>query len=145
MVYARIVCLSHCMKTGLYDLLMKIRILFFQAVYDANKFAKLVRKRDRLRNWLDYNQLKFERHPDKRPTGKVTCENSDGLACQIVDLCIFICEAIQTTVGVKLFNAIYANHACCISGSLDTNMCSIYVCCQTEFYSSFCCITMQML
>uniref|UniRef100_A0A6M2E7H1 CSC1/OSCA1-like 7TM region domain-containing protein n=1 Tax=Populus davidiana TaxID=266767 RepID=A0A6M2E7H1_9ROSI len=41
-----------------------------QAVYNANKFAKLVRKRDRLRNWLDYNQLKFERHPDKRPTRK---------------------------------------------------------------------------
>ncbi|XP_061952803.1 CSC1-like protein At1g32090 [Populus nigra] len=41
-----------------------------QAVYNANKFAKLVRKRDRLQNWLDYNQLKFERHPDKRPTRK---------------------------------------------------------------------------
>eukprot|EP00257_Ricinus_communis_P016805 XP_015575088.1 CSC1-like protein At1g32090 [Ricinus communis] len=44
--------------------------LCHQAVYNANKFAKLVRKRDRLRNWLDYNQLKFERHPDKRPTRK---------------------------------------------------------------------------
>ncbi|XP_050211142.1 CSC1-like protein At1g32090 [Mercurialis annua] len=44
--------------------------LCHQAVYNANKFAKLVRKRDRLRNWLEYNQLKFERHPDKRPTGK---------------------------------------------------------------------------
>ncbi|XP_065878543.1 CSC1-like protein At1g32090 [Euphorbia lathyris] len=42
-----------------------------QAVYNANKFAKLVRKRDRLQNWLDYNQLKFERHPDKRPTRKI--------------------------------------------------------------------------
>ncbi|KAK6929070.1 CSC1/OSCA1-like, N-terminal transmembrane domain [Dillenia turbinata] len=42
-----------------------------QAVYNANKFAKLVRKRDRLQNWLDYNQLKFERHPDKRPTSKL--------------------------------------------------------------------------
>ncbi|WCJ29042.1 ERD (early-responsive to dehydration stress) family protein [Euphorbia peplus] len=41
-----------------------------QAVYNANKFAKLARKRDRLQNWLDYNQLKFERHPDKRPTRK---------------------------------------------------------------------------
>ncbi|KAG6780836.1 hypothetical protein POTOM_013715 [Populus tomentosa] len=41
-----------------------------QAVYNASKFAKLVRKRERLRNWLDYNQLKFERHPDKRPTRK---------------------------------------------------------------------------
>ncbi|KAL2236748.1 CSC1-like protein At1g32090 [Sesamum indicum] len=46
------------------------RYLCHQAVYDANKFAKLVRKRNRLQNWLDYNQLKFERHPDKRPTRK---------------------------------------------------------------------------
>ncbi|KAK8502185.1 hypothetical protein V6N11_057979 [Hibiscus sabdariffa] len=44
--------------------------LCHQPVYDANKFAKLVRKRDRLQNWLDYNQLKFERHPEKRPTKK---------------------------------------------------------------------------
>lgn len=45
--------------------------LCHQAVYNANKFAKLVRKRDRLQNWLDYNQLKFERHPNKRrPTSK---------------------------------------------------------------------------
>lgn len=44
--------------------------LCHQAVYDASKFAKLVRRRNRLQNWLDYNQLKFERHPDKRPTGR---------------------------------------------------------------------------
>ncbi|KAJ7942587.1 calcium permeable stress-gated cation channel 1 [Quillaja saponaria] len=41
-----------------------------QAVYNANKFAKLVRRRDRLQNWLDYYQLKFERQPEKRPTVK---------------------------------------------------------------------------
>ncbi|PIA58791.1 hypothetical protein AQUCO_00500611v1 [Aquilegia coerulea] len=41
-----------------------------QAVYNANKFARLIRQRERLHNWLDYNQLKFERHPDKRPTTK---------------------------------------------------------------------------
>lgn len=45
--------------------------LCHQAVYNANKFAKLVRKRERLQNWLDYNQLKFERHPEKKPTTKV--------------------------------------------------------------------------
>ncbi|KAJ4953008.1 hypothetical protein NE237_029840 [Protea cynaroides] len=44
--------------------------LSHQAVYNANKFARLVRQRERLQNWLDYNQLKFERHPDKRPTRK---------------------------------------------------------------------------
>ncbi|XP_010920040.3 CSC1-like protein At1g32090 [Elaeis guineensis] len=41
-----------------------------QAVYNANKFAKLVRQKERLQNWLDYNMLKFERHPGKRPTRK---------------------------------------------------------------------------
>ncbi|XP_052211251.1 CSC1-like protein At1g32090 isoform X1 [Diospyros lotus] len=44
--------------------------LCHQAVYNANKFAKLVRKRERLQNWLDYSQLKFERHQEKRPTQK---------------------------------------------------------------------------
>lgn len=44
--------------------------LCHQAVYNANKFAQLVRKRERLQNWLDYNQLKFERNPEKKPTSK---------------------------------------------------------------------------
>ncbi|OIV96794.1 hypothetical protein TanjilG_18254 [Lupinus angustifolius] len=42
-----------------------------QAVYNANKFARLVRKRNGLQNWLDYYQLKSERHPDKKPTVKL--------------------------------------------------------------------------
>ncbi|KAG5013644.1 hypothetical protein JHK86_025905 [Glycine max] len=41
-----------------------------QAVYNANKFAKFAKRRERLQNWLDYYQLKFERHPDRRPTVK---------------------------------------------------------------------------
>lgn len=45
--------------------------LCHQAVYNANKFAKLVRRRGRLQNWLDYYQLKFERNPEKRPLTKV--------------------------------------------------------------------------
>ncbi|XVF52091.1 hypothetical protein PTKIN_Ptkin04bG0237100 [Pterospermum kingtungense] len=57
--------LDHFFKTNHPD-----HYLCHQAVYNANKFAKLVRKRDRLQNWLDYNQLKFERNPDKRPTTK---------------------------------------------------------------------------
>ncbi|XP_077247363.1 hyperosmolality-gated Ca2+ permeable channel 1.8-like isoform X1 [Tasmannia lanceolata] len=42
-----------------------------QAVYNANEFAKLVRQKERLQNWLDYNQLKLERNPEKRPTTKI--------------------------------------------------------------------------
>ncbi|ONK71592.1 uncharacterized protein A4U43_C04F10280 [Asparagus officinalis] len=44
-----------------------------QAVYNANKFAKLVKKKKKLKNWLDYYCLKFERNPDKRPTIKKRC------------------------------------------------------------------------
>ncbi|GAB2258367.1 hypothetical protein Droror1_Dr00014527 [Drosera rotundifolia] len=44
--------------------------LFRQAVYNANKFAGLVKKRNRIQNWLDYNLIKFQKHPDKRPTRK---------------------------------------------------------------------------
>ncbi|PKA53010.1 DNA-directed RNA polymerase III subunit RPC2 [Apostasia shenzhenica] len=39
-----------------------------QVVYNANRYAKLVRQKEKLQNWLDYNQLKFERHPHKRPS-----------------------------------------------------------------------------
>ncbi|KAJ3681651.1 hypothetical protein LUZ60_014224 [Juncus effusus] len=41
-----------------------------QPVYNANKFIKLISRRDRLQNWLDYYQKKYERHPEKRPTTK---------------------------------------------------------------------------
>ncbi|XP_010518924.1 PREDICTED: CSC1-like protein At1g32090 [Tarenaya hassleriana] len=44
--------------------------LCHQAVYNANKYAKLVRKRERLQSWLDYNLLKYQRHPEKRPARK---------------------------------------------------------------------------
>ncbi|KAD4385010.1 hypothetical protein E3N88_25178 [Mikania micrantha] len=44
--------------------------LCHQIVYNANKYARAVRKRQKLQNSLDYNQLKFERHPEKRPTRK---------------------------------------------------------------------------
>ncbi|KAG8375158.1 hypothetical protein BUALT_Bualt10G0071300 [Buddleja alternifolia] len=66
--------------------------LCHQAVYDANKFAKLVRKRNRLQNWLDYNQLKFERHPNKRPA-----RNSGflGLCGKRVDSIDFYKEQIE--------------------------------------------------
>ncbi|KAA3460354.1 CSC1-like protein isoform X1 [Gossypium australe] len=58
--------LDHFFKTNHPD-----TYLCHQAVYNANKFASLVRKRDRLQNWLDYNQLKLERNPEKRPTKKI--------------------------------------------------------------------------
>lgn len=59
--------------------------LCHQAVYNAKKFARLVRQRNRLQNWLDYNQLKFERHPDKRPTRKRGCLGLWGKRVDSID------------------------------------------------------------
>lgn len=59
--------------------------LCHQVVYDANKFAKLVRKRNRLQNWLDYNQLKFERHPEKKPTTRNGCLGLSGDRVDSID------------------------------------------------------------
>ncbi|KAK4486325.1 hypothetical protein RD792_008996 [Penstemon davidsonii] len=63
-----------------------------QAVYKANKFAKLVKKRNQLQNWLDYNQLKFERYPNKRPT---TRRGFLGLWGERVDSIDFYNEQIK--------------------------------------------------
>jgi len=41
-----------------------------QVVYDANKLAKLVNKKKKLKNWLVYYQNKLER-TSKRPQIKV--------------------------------------------------------------------------
>ncbi|KAG6389696.1 hypothetical protein SASPL_151169 [Salvia splendens] len=59
--------------------------LCHQAVYNANKFARLVRQRHRLQNWLDYHQLKFERHPDKRPKTKRGCLGLWGKRVDAID------------------------------------------------------------
>ncbi|KAL0371945.1 UNVERIFIED_CONTAM: CSC1-like protein [Sesamum calycinum] len=66
--------------------------LSHQPVYNTKKFAKLVRKRDRLQNWLDYNQLKFERNPNNRPTKK---RGFLGLWGQRVDSIDFYKEQIK--------------------------------------------------
>lgn len=44
--------------------------LTHQVVYNANKLAKLVEEKKKMRNWLDYYQLKYERNSSKRPTSK---------------------------------------------------------------------------
>ncbi|PKA59670.1 DNA-directed RNA polymerase III subunit RPC2 [Apostasia shenzhenica] len=44
--------------------------LTHQAVYDANKLAKMVEKKKNMENWLDFYQLKYERNSSKRPICK---------------------------------------------------------------------------
>ncbi|GJN20234.1 hypothetical protein PR202_gb07586 [Eleusine coracana subsp. coracana] len=56
-----------------------------QAVYNANRYAKLVKQRERLQNWLDYYQLKYERHPDKRPYGRTGCLGFCGKQVDQID------------------------------------------------------------
>ncbi|CAI9292517.1 unnamed protein product [Lactuca saligna] len=44
--------------------------LTHQVVCNANKLAKLVKKKHKKQNWLDYYQIKFSKNPLKRPTMK---------------------------------------------------------------------------
>jgi len=65
LIQQNILCINYCHVPI-------VKFIFpFQAVYNANRFAKFVRKRDRLQNWLDYYRIKFQKHPDTRPTVKV--------------------------------------------------------------------------
>lgn len=41
--------------------------LTHQVVYDANKLAKLVKKKEKMQNWLDYYQIKYSRNESSRP------------------------------------------------------------------------------
>lgn len=42
-----------------------------QVVYNANKLAKLVNKKEKMQNWLDYYQIKYSRNQSSRPFMKV--------------------------------------------------------------------------
>ncbi|WOH09720.1 hypothetical protein DCAR_0729178 [Daucus carota subsp. sativus] len=44
--------------------------LTHQVVCNANKLAELVEKRKKMRNWLDYYQIKYSRNQSKRPMKK---------------------------------------------------------------------------
>lgn len=69
--------------------------LTHQVVYNANKLAKLVKKKEKLKNWLDYYQIKYSRHPEKRPTTK---EGFLGLWGERVDAIDFYTAEIETLV-----------------------------------------------
>ncbi|KAG9447631.1 hypothetical protein H6P81_013759 [Aristolochia fimbriata] len=45
--------------------------LTHQVVYNANKLTKLVKEKKSMQNWLDFNQLKYNRNPSQRPTRKM--------------------------------------------------------------------------
>ncbi|KAM0021766.1 putative calcium-dependent channel, 7TM region phosphate [Helianthus debilis subsp. tardiflorus] len=44
--------------------------LTHQVVCNANKLAKLVKKKQKKQNWLDYYQIKYSKNPSKRPMMK---------------------------------------------------------------------------
>ncbi|CAN6486511.1 unnamed protein product [Victoria cruziana] len=58
-----------------------------QVVNNVNKLAKLVEEREKLENWLDYYQLKFERHPEARPTCRTGFLGLFGRRVDSMDYC----------------------------------------------------------
>jgi hypothetical protein len=50
-----------------------------QVVYNANKLAKLVKKKKKMQNWLVYYKNKYSRNSSERPFMKVLHCNLIGL------------------------------------------------------------------
>jgi len=51
--------------------LVSYLVIYLQVVYNANKLSDLVKEKKKMRNWLDFNQLKYSRNQSKRPSTKV--------------------------------------------------------------------------
>ncbi|XP_065876173.1 CSC1-like protein At3g21620 [Euphorbia lathyris] len=56
-----------------------------QVVYNAKKLSELVNKKKKLRNWLDYYQLKYSRKPDKKPIMKTRFLGLCGQSVDAID------------------------------------------------------------
>ncbi|GLU18152.1 hypothetical protein SLE2022_344670 [Rubroshorea leprosula] len=60
--------------------------LTHQVVYNANKLAKLVKKKKNMQNWLDYYQLKYSRNSSKKPMVKTGFLGCCGKKVDAIDL-----------------------------------------------------------
>ncbi|KAE8075641.1 hypothetical protein FH972_014337 [Carpinus fangiana] len=60
--------------------------LTYQVVYNANKLSDLVKEQKKLRNWLDFYQLKYSRNQSRRPSTKTGFLGLCGERVDAIDL-----------------------------------------------------------
>ncbi|XWS19374.1 hypothetical protein CRYUN_Cryun31cG0010200 [Craigia yunnanensis] len=75
--------------------------LTYQVVCNANKLAKLVKKRKSKQNWLDYYQLKYSRNNAKRPFMKTGFLGLRGEKVDAIDYHISEIEKLSKEIAVE--------------------------------------------
>ncbi|KAK3021955.1 hypothetical protein RJ639_046154 [Escallonia herrerae] len=78
--------------------------LTHQVVYNANKLARLVKKKKSKQNWLDYYQLKYSRNQSTRPTMKTGCLGLCGDRVDAIDFQISEIERLSKEIAVEREN-----------------------------------------
>ncbi|XP_031260054.1 calcium permeable stress-gated cation channel 1-like [Pistacia vera] len=73
--------------------------LTHQVVINANKLAKLVKKKKKMQNWLEYYQNKYERNNSKRPVMKTGFLRLCGAKVDAIDHHISEIEKLSTEIA----------------------------------------------
>ncbi|CAN1243612.1 Calcium permeable stress-gated cation channel 1 [Linum perenne] len=76
--------------------------LMNQVVYDANKLASLVKKKKKMRNKLDFYQLKLSRKPTQRPTIKTGFVGLRGRKVDAIDLYTSHVNKLSMEIGEEM-------------------------------------------
>ncbi|WCJ37526.1 ERD (early-responsive to dehydration stress) family protein [Euphorbia peplus] len=78
--------------------------LTHQVVYNAKILSELVNKKKKLRNWLDYYQLKYSRKPSKKPTIKTGCLGLCGQSVDAIDHYTTEIEKLSKEISIERDN-----------------------------------------
>ncbi|XP_059449324.1 CSC1-like protein At3g21620 isoform X1 [Corylus avellana] len=73
--------------------------LTYQVVYNANKLSDLVKEKKKLRNWLDFYQLKYSRNQSTRPLTKTGFLGLCGERVDAIDLYTSKIEGLSEAIA----------------------------------------------
>lgn len=72
--------------------LVSYLVIYLQVVYNANKLSDLDKEKKKLRNWLDFYQLKYSRNQSNRPSTKVLHYQWTDAICDSFHFCFVLCN-----------------------------------------------------
>ncbi|KAJ4730079.1 Calcium permeable stress-gated cation channel 1 [Melia azedarach] len=75
--------------------------LTHQVVYNANRLSELVNKKKKLQNWLDFYQLKYSRHPSRKPSLKTGFLGLWGETVDAIDFYTSKIERLKKEISME--------------------------------------------
>jgi len=81
--------------------------IFLQVVYNANQLSHLVNEKKKMKNWLDYYQIKYSRNKSRMPSLKVIIADDILLKSPVFGfftwfLCLSRCSASTLNLQDKV-------------------------------------------